>query len=366
LPSSLAHEGPFRATASLLEDGVRIRAFPSAVAEVGTPVGLSWGGAFGALSPEPDAPLATSETVYDLASLTKPIATTTACMWLVQRGQLALHSTIAEWLPRWRGKDREHATVGDLLSHSAGLTAHLPLYRDCTGRQEFEATICMLPLEYTPGSRAVYSDLGFMLLAFVLETVSGHTLDSLFQHIFPMPGPGGLHFRPKPVDRARFAPTGLDRWRGRVLQGEVHDRNAWALGGVAGHAGLFGTAAAVGRFARMFLNALGGGADLGIDPAVVRRFSERSAVPGSSRALGWDTMLPTSSCGSRMSPRALGHTGFTGTSLWLDPAQQAYFVLLTNRVHPDDHDEEILKIRPQFHDSACEALSHVRQGQADH
>ncbi|MGE3844216.1 MAG: serine hydrolase domain-containing protein, partial [Vicinamibacterales bacterium] len=293
----------------------------------------------------------------------KPIVTTTACLWLVQSGQLTLDAPIAQWLPRWRGSDREHVTVEDLLSHSAGLTAHLPLYRDCTGRAEFESTICTLPLEYAPRTQSVYSDLGFMLLAFVVETVSAHTLDSLFEHMCAR-GASRLHFRPRIGERTLVAPTGFDRWRGRVLQGEVHDRNAWALGGVAGHAGLFGTAEGVGRFARMVLNALAG-ADPGVDPALVRRFSQRSRVAGSSRALGWDTMLPTSSCGTRMSPSALGHTGYTGTSLWLDPARQAYFVLLTNRVHPDDRNEEILTIRPRFHDSAGAALNHVRGRQAD-
>lgn len=355
----------FRRAGLVLEEGVKSGAFPAAAAEAGSSSRAVWQACYGTLTGESGSAHATLETLFDLASLTKPVVTTTICMTLGERGVLRLDDRVADWLSRWRGADREHVTIADLLAHTGGLTAHLPLYRDSLGRREFEATICALPLEYAPRTRALYSDLGFMLLAFLLEDAAGQSLDRLFEQVLHgLPG-SELLFRPSPNDQARSAPTGLDRWRGRVLTGEVHDRNAWALGGVAGHAGLFGTVTGVGMFARALLGALEGGATFPVSPSTVKLFCARSRVPGSSRALGWDTMLPTSSCGMHMSTAAVGHTGFTGTSLWIDPTRNAYAVLLTNRVHPDDTNDEILRIRPRFHDAVFAAWNHVPQPDAD-
>ena len=185
-----------------------------------------------------------------------------------------------------------------------------------------------------------------------------------FDHVVRLKA-ADLLFNPPKELRARCAPTELDLWRGRLLQGEVHDENAWELGGAAGHAGLFGSATGVGTFARRILDGLlsevgGRGSKVGeftlATPESVARFARQSAVPGSSRALGWDTMLPTSSCGVRLSPRAIGHTGFTGTSLWIDPAQDLYVVLLTNRVHPTRESNQIQKVRRAVHDAAVDGL----------
>jgi CubicO group peptidase (beta-lactamase class C family) len=167
------------------------------------------------------------------------------------------------------------------------------------------------------------------------------------------------------IDKSYFAPTELDLWRGRLLQGEVHDENAWVLGGAAGHAGLFGTAAGVGAFARLVIEGLraAAGERRGeaehhalAAPETLARFARRSTVPNSSRALGWDTMLPTSSCGTRLSPSAIGHTGFTGTSLWIDPVQDLYIVLLTNRVHPTRENDLIRQVRRAVHDAVADSL----------
>jgi CubicO group peptidase (beta-lactamase class C family) len=288
--------------------------------------------------------------------LTKVIATTTAIAQLVESGRLSLESRIDTFLRAWRGSDRAQVTVRDLLAHCSGLTAHLPFYRDCERRAEFERAICELPLEYEPRSRAVYSDLGFILLGFIAEDVAGSPLDVQMNKISAALGDVELAYRPSPVWRARAAPTGLDAWRGRVLRGEVHDRNAWALGGVAGHAGVFGTATGVATFARDILAGMRGlERPSTLCSRTVRCFTERTNVPGSSRALGWDTMLPTSSCGTLMSPGAIGHTGYTGTSLWIDPEHDIYVVLLTNRVHPTDANDGILSFRSAFHDQAMRA-----------
>ena len=344
------------AAARILDEAVGAGVCPAAVAEVGCRAGCLWRHAAGRLTFDASSPPATSETIFDLASLTKVVATTTLAMRHADTGLTPLDLPVAEALETWRGTDREGVTVRDLLEHASGLTAHLPFYRDHVGRAEFEPAIGRLPLEYAPRSRSIYSDLGFMLLGFVLtdRDPARARLPAQFDALATRRGWGDLRFHPPPEWRPRTAPTERDRWRGRTLVGEVHDENAWALGGAAGHAGLFGSAGAVGRFARDVLAGFDGGPPLA-SPATFEAFRTRTTVPGSSRALGWDTMLPTSSCGTRLSPESIGHTGFTGTSLWLDPVADRYLVLLTNRVHPSRSNEAILAVRPAFHDAVMAA-----------
>jgi CubicO group peptidase (beta-lactamase class C family) len=267
-------------------------------------------------------------------------------MRAIKAGALALERRLADYLPAWRGDDRIAVTIADLLEHASGLTAYLPFFRDHQGRTEFEHAICALPLEYAPRTQAIYSDLGFMLLGFVLADV-GFPLSEFNGAVAQPRAFEGIGFNPPRELRERCAPTELDLWRGRLLQGEVHDENCWALGGVAGHAGLFGTAASVGAFAREILRRVQEG------DATLARFVRKSAVAGSSRALAWDTMLPTSSCGTQMSPRAIGHTGFTGTSVWIDPTRDLYVVFLTNRVHPTRENNQIQRVRRQVHDAVA-------------
>ena len=356
----------------MLREAVEARVFPAASAEVGGAAGARWSGAAGAHTYDPYAPFVTHDTVFDLASLTKVIATTTLAMRAVDDGRLGLEERVAAWLPEWRGPDRQDVTVRDLLAHSAGLSAYLPFFRDHTGRQEFQRAICTLPLEYAPRTRSTYSDLGFILLGFILEDAAARvspglpgtfdpaaSLAAQFHRLASFVTADPLAFNPPRTWRPRTAPTEVDRWRGRLLAGEVHDENAWALGGAAGHAGLFGTAAAVGAFARGVLATIAGERVLA-NPETLRSFIRRGDVPESSRALGWDTMLPTSSCGTRMSATAIGHTGFTGTSLWIDWERDLYVVLLTNRVHPTRDNDAIRGFRPRFHDAAVDAVAVAR------
>ena len=345
----------FETASRVLDDAVRSRAFPAAVVEVGRHDAVLWQEAFGTLSYEPEAPAATSESVFDLASLTKVLCTTTLAMQAVEGGRLGLDALLAERLPEWRRADRDGVTVRDLLAHASGLTAHLPFFRDHHGRAEFERAICTMPLEYPPRSQSIYSDLGFILLGFLLEDAADEGLASQFEQLVALHGWGELRFRPPTSWRDRTAPTEVDTWRGRLLVGEVHDENAWALGGVAGHSGLFGTAGAVGRFARSMLAGFHRAPSVA-QPETFVTFTTATTVPNSSRALGWDTMRPTSSCGSRMSSRAIGHTGFTGTSLWIDLQADIYVVLLTNRVHPTRTNKAILSVRSALHDAVIDAL----------
>jgi CubicO group peptidase (beta-lactamase class C family) len=346
----------FSAVARLVDAAVASHAFPAATVEVGRRDGVSWQYASGRLTYEPEAPRATGDTVFDLASLTKVIATVPLVMQLVARRRVLLHTPVGRLIPAWRGRDRANVTLADLLEHSAGLTAWWPLYKQGASAEEFAHLIGELPLEYVPRRRSIYSDLGFILLGFIVADIGGAPLDTQFDALL---GGTGVGYRPSPSRIRSIAPTEIDtEWRGRLLVGEVHDENTWALGGVAGHAGLFGSAAAVGRYARQVLETARRGGVLG--PSwLLDRFVRRSKVPGSSRALGWDTMLPTSSCGTRMSHTAIGHTGFTGTSLWIDPAHDVYIVLLTNRVHPRrpaDRYDGLARLRPALHDAVMDAL----------
>jgi len=331
-------------------------AFPAAVVDVGRHDRVLWQEPFGVLSYEPEVPQTRLDTIFDLASLTKVIATTTVAMAAVDDARLALDDLVSRCLSQWRGQDRETVTVGDLLAHASGLTTHLPFFKDYRGRAEFERAICTLPLEYRTRSQSLYSDLGFILLGFILEDTGGTSLDLRFDQLVTAHGWGDIGFRPEFTTRERIAPTEVDPWRGRLLIGEVDDENTWALNGVAGHAGLFGTASAVGRFAQTILQQARGHTPLARSDTF-RCFVSRTTVPASSRALGWDTMLPTSSCGTRMSASAIGHTGFTGTSLWIDLEADLYVVLLTNRVYPSRENDAILSVRPAFHDAVMAAIA---------
>lgn len=346
--------GAFAHARGVITSGLAARAFPAAVVDVGRAAGSLWQEAFGRLTYADDAPACRADTIFDLASLTKVIATASIAMRLVQAGRLALDLPVADVIAEWRGPGRGEVRVRHLLDHSSGLPAHARLFEHARGREAFVRAIAELPLERAPGTASVYSDPGFMLLGFLLESLADESLDRQFAALAPeFDEP--LLFRPGAGLAFRIAPTGHDPWRGHLLRGEVHDENAAALDGVAAHAGLFATAGSVAAFARLVLRTFHETTSLG-SAALMRTFATRTGVPGSSRALAWDTMLPTSSCGTRMSPTAIGHTGFTGTSLWIDHERDLYVVFLTNRVHPTRANEQLAALRPKLHDAIVEAL----------
>lgn len=349
--------GDFAPVESALNAAVASGRVPCAVAEVGDARGPRWTHAAGTLDGSDESPTAGPDTVFDLASLTKVIATSTFAMRAVEAGRLGLADLVGTHVPAWRGPDRVFVTIHDLLAHCSGLTAWLPLFTDLAGRVEYEPAIASIKLEYEPRERSVYSDLGFMLLGFVLEDIGRAALATQFDLIAKDCGATELTFTPPRASKPRIAPSAVSPWRGRLLVGEVHDDNAYALGGTAGHAGLFGTASSVGRFAQWLLRSVQGTDPAPVaSPGTLRTFFARGRVPGSSRALGWDTMMPGSSCGPAMWPTAVGHTGFTGTSLWVDWERGAYFVLLTNRVLVTDAPEPIRELRRAFHTAAIAAL----------
>ena len=324
-----------------------------AVVEIGDADGVRGRVALGRLSSAADAAAADVETIFDLASLTKVLGTTLLAMRLEEAGRCAMTDRVGRWWPAWYGPERDDTTLADLLAHASGLAAHRRLYESRRGPVAFADAICRMPLEAPLRAAAVYSDLGFILLGVILERVGDAGLAAQVAPLLGALTDAPLAYRPPAAWRPRTASTGWEAWRQRELIGEVNDANTWAMDGVAAHAGLFGTARAVGDVGRAVLRALRGTAVDGLaSPAAVRRFAtRRTDVPGTTRALGWDTMKPTSSCGRFMSPGAIGHTGFTGTSLWIDDARDAYVVLLTNRVATGATADAMRALRQGVHDA---------------
>jgi len=335
--------------------------FPGAVLAVGRHgrlVTLAAVGHYGADDSRPVEPW----TIYDLASLTKVIGLTTACMLLVDEGRLNLDTAVQTYLPEFRGAMKEQVTIRHLLTHSSGLPAWRPLFREARDRRAALALVDTTPLDTVPGTRFVYSDLGAIVLTQVVERITGERLDQfLARRVFSplrMPATG---FLPPQAWRDRIAPTEHDTaFRHRMVRGEVHDENAGRMGGVSGHAGLFSTAQDLARFAG-WLMASRAGTDsaLGVTPATVLAFTTRQGIPpGSTRALGWDTPSDSgySSAGSLLSRRSFGHTGFTGTSIWMDPERDLFIILLTNRVNPTRANTRILQVRANVADLVAEAL----------
>lgn len=317
--------------------------------------------------------------IYDLASLTKVIGTTTAVMILVDEGRLSLDDLVVDHLPWWsRGDDRKASvTVRQLLVHRAGLPAFRRWFFDLEGREAYRDAIADEPLEREPGGETVYSDIGVMTVALIVEDVTGQRLDAfLEERVFGPLGMRDTGFLPSADLMPRIAPTEMDTtWRGELVRGRVHDENADAYGGVAGHAGLFSTAVDLAVFADLLLRggevpACEEGEAAGpcpvTRPAPVRVVSQatvagftRRADPSSSRAIGWDTPSGRSSAGDLFSEHSFGHTGFTGTSIWMDPDRDLFVVLLTNRVNPTRDNSLHVPLRRRVHDLAAQAVVDV-------
>jgi CubicO group peptidase (beta-lactamase class C family) len=324
---------------SIIAVGLAEGAAPGAAVAVGRYGRLVYAKGYGTLDYAADAPAVTPRTIYDLASLTKVVATTTSAMILEEAGKLDIDKPVSFYLPEFNAPDKAAITVRMLLTHSGGLEAYAALYNTANGslrgRAEYLAAINERPLQYPPGTQTVYSDWDMVLLQAVIERITGMSLDQYADgHIFRQLGMVDTRFRPDTNDRdlrARIAPTTQDSLRGGRLRGTVHDANAWALGGVSGHAGLFSTAHDLAIFAQVLLD--GGTYDRVrvLAPQTIARWTARQNGIG-SRTLGWDTPTPGSSAGRYFSPRSFGHTGFTGTSLWIDPERGLFVVLLMNRV----------------------------------
>jgi len=295
--------------------------------------------------------------IYDMASLTKVVATTTAAMMLEEQGLLDLDRTVASYLPEFNAPDKAAITVRMLITHKGGLEAFAALYRNFKGREQYLQQINLRPLKSVPGTQTVYSDWDLILMQLIIEKIAGTTLDRyLADRVFTPLAMTSTMFNPDSTAMfARIAPTEIDSARGGLVRGAVHDENAWAIGGVSGHAGLFSTALDLSVFAQMTLN---GGEYNGVrilKPATLARWTSPQARE-SSRALGWDTPAGSSSAGRYFSPRSFGHTGFTGTSIWIDPERGLFVILLTNRVNPVRDNTRHVPLRRAVADAAQSAI----------
>jgi CubicO group peptidase (beta-lactamase class C family) len=338
---------------STLDRAVADSAFPGAFAIVGTHdrILASYGAGHLDWGSEP-SPVPNDSTLWDMASLTKVIAMTSAMMQLVEQHKVELDAPVQRYLPSWTGPNKDKVTVRHLLTHSSGLPAWRPLYKETSDADAAMKLAYATPLDTLPGVRMVYSDIGGILMGEIVRAVSGERIDAYFaKHIAV---PLRLHetmFLPPPSLLPRIAPTEFDPWRQRHLRGEVHDENAAALGGVSGHAGLFSSGRDLARIAQLYLNH---GALDGVriwKPGTVVQFGTVQDSTFSNRALGWETPTGTNSAGHLMKRPAFGHTGFTGTSIWIDPAHDLFIVLLTNRVNPTRANVKITAVRQALADS---------------
>lgn len=312
--------------------GIKAGGFPGAAVVVGRKGAAVWRKGFGRLDWSSKSPrVSPSETIYDLASLTKVIGTTTAVMILYDEGLIGLDDPVSKYLPNYTKGNKDKVTIRLLLEHRSGLPPDRPLWRLASSPDEARRIVLNTSLSYKPGSRYVYSDIGAMTLAFVVEHITGQPLDSfLHERVYGPLGMTNTFFRPADSLRDRIAPTEVTPPRGYPIQGEVHDENAYALGGVAGHAGLFSTAQDLAVFAQMMLNDGVYNHVRIVADSTVQLFTRRAA---GSRALGWAMADGQWGSGEYLSDEAYGHVGYTGTSLWIDPEREMFVILLTNRVH---------------------------------
>jgi CubicO group peptidase (beta-lactamase class C family) len=360
-----AQDERFRSAFHIIQKAIEARAFPAFSLAVTFRGELAAHRALGHFTYDISSREVGTTTLFDLASLTKVVATTTMAMLLYERGVLDLEAPVTAIVPEFAGGlvdgladddgRRLAVTVRMLLAHSSGLPAYEKLFLRAPTRDELLHAAFTTPLTAAPGSRAEYSDIGFIILGVALERLADESLDAFCQReIFGPLGMASTTFNPAPVLKDSIPPTADDRnFRHRIIQGEVQDENASVLGGVAGHAGLFSTAGDLSVFAHAMLN---GGHPI-LRASTIDLFTRRESSPeGTSRALGWDTPSTPSQSGKYFSSRSFGHLGYTGTSLWIDPERQLSITLLTNRTWPDCHNQAIKQVRPALHDAVVEAL----------
>jgi CubicO group peptidase (beta-lactamase class C family) len=311
--------------------------------------------AYGTVAHTPGSANVTVETMYDMASLTKVVATTTLAMMLEDQGKLDLKRTVASYVPEFSSPDKANITVKMILTHTGGLEADVPHVRTYQNRQMILDSVNLRPLKYAPGNGMIYSDLDLIMVQTVIERITGRPLDSLAHDwIFAPLGMTNTMFNPDTTRKEIIAATERDSARG-LIWGTVHDPTAWVMAGVAGHAGLFSSARDAAVFTQMLLN---GGEYNGIRLVKATTVARWTAMqdPATSRAIGWDTPAGTSSAGQYFSPRSFGHTGFTGTSIWVDPVKDLFVVLLTNRVNETSANQKQAPLRRALADTVQKAV----------
>ena len=343
---------------SIVEAGIASGAAPGAALAVGRWGRLVHLKGYGKIDWAEDAPAVTDSTLWDLASVTKVVGTTTAAMILEEEGRLSLERSVASYLPELDDPAKAGISVRMLLTHQGGLEAFARLFTEYRGREQYLEQINKRPLAYAPGTRTLYSDWDLILAQLVIERVTQQPLDQfLREKVFLPLGMYDTGFNPDAALKPGIAATERNnQGRGGLIHGEVHDPNAWAMGGVAGHAGLFSSARDLAVFAQMLLN--GGqyaGRQILFRPGTVARWTAPQG-PSASRALGWDTPGRGSSSGRHFGPRSFGHTGYTGTSMWMDPEKGLFVILLTNRVNPTSENLKHEPVRRAVADAVQQAI----------
>jgi CubicO group peptidase (beta-lactamase class C family) len=353
----------FRRAFDILAQAIVSHAFPGCSVAVTFRGELIAHNAQGRFTYDSSSPEVATSTIFDLASVTKVVATSAMAMILYERGVLDLEAPVIAIVPEFAGHDtgRGHIPIRMLLAHSSGLPAYEKLFLRAGTREELLQAAFSTGLTAAPGTRVEYSDIGFIILGIALARLADEPLDSFCQReVFGPLAMSHTTFHPAKALRGAIPPTCDDvSFRHRIIQGEVQDENASVLGGVAGHAGLFSTSGDLALFAHAMLN---GGYPI-VRPETVQIFTRRESSPaGTSRALGWDTPSAPSQSGKYFGPRSFGHLGYTGTSLWIDPVRQLSITLLTNRTWPDCQNQSIKQMRPAFHDAVMEALTQIETG----
>ncbi|GBD87371.1 esterase EstB [bacterium BMS3Abin03] len=342
----------------IIQSAIGDSAFPGAVVLVSKDGKIIYEKAFGHLTYDNTSAAVTKNTIYDLASLTKVIATTTAAMICYDRNLFPLDDPVSKYIPEFAQNGKENVTIKNLLLHNSGLPAYKRFYKQYTSADSVINDIYKTPLNNPPGSKFDYSDLGMITLAKVIEKVTGKQFDIFCkEEIFQPLGMNSTYFNPPDSLKYKIAPTEIDNyWRHKLVWGKVHDETAALLNGVAGHAGLFSTAEDINNLLQMLLN---GGTFNGhriIKEETIKLFTKRYSKQ-STRALGWDTKSKeNSSAGNLFDISSFGHTGFTGTSVWVDPTRNLSVVFLTNRVYPTRKNKKLYKVRPALHDAVIRAI----------
>jgi beta-N-acetylhexosaminidase len=378
-PMDVRGEALLQPAYEVIEQAISDRAFPGATLAVGYRDKVAIHG-FGNLSYDANAPAVDLRTMYDIASLTKVVVTTTLVAKLAEGDfpvSLDLDAKVERYLPEWRtgqqnekglmnllgqspeaAEWRSRVTVRHLLTHTSGLPPFKEYWRTSKSKEDTLAKIFAEPLDYEPGTKEVYSDLGIILMAEIVERLTGRTLDDLAKtYVFSPLGMKDTMFRPPKTLWTWIAPTEFDgNLRKRLVQGEVHDENAFAMGGVSGHAGVFSSAPDLAAFCQMLLNGGVYAHHRILKRATIAQFTAPQKLSNGARTLGWAVPTDGSSSGHFFSTHSFGHTGFTGTSIWIDPDRQLFVVLLTNRVHPTRENQKIAQVRPALHDAAMQAL----------
>jgi CubicO group peptidase (beta-lactamase class C family) len=350
---------------NLMKQAVANEVFPGGVLLVAEKEEIVFFEAYGYAHLSNQAPM-TKDTIFDLASLTKPLGTTLAVMRLIQNDQIGLEDPLSQILPEFEDTDKAGVKIKNLLYHDSGLPDYRPFYKALENvdrssrRSALRKLLVQEPLVNPIGKTVVYSDLGFMILAWVIEHVSERRLDGfVVEEIYQPLGLNYLFFnsRNSAAPRCHFAATENCPWRKKILEGQVHDENAYVVGGVEGHAGLFGTADSIYRLLVELLAIYRGQRKSAIfHKDLLQRFFKR--LPGTDKALGFDAPRVTgSSCGRGFSPNSVGHLGFTGTSFWMDLESTTVVILLTNRVHPSRKNEAIKEFRPVLHDAVTKTMA---------